>query len=80
MIPKKQIKKQAKELYEKFNLVNTPSEMNIKGEINLTNLSYLASKECALIALDFFLDNEFCVIPRIHKEYFKEVRKEVEIL
>lgn len=57
--------------------MRTPSEMNFEGKINLTTLSYLAKKECALIALDFLLDNEYCVIPIIHKEYFREIRKEV---
>jgi len=77
MIQKKQIEKQAKVLCEKFNDVRTPSEMNFEGKINLTPLSYLAKKECALISLDFLLYNEFCVIPMIHKEYFREIRKEI---
>lgn len=75
-------KEKAIDLYNNFNLVKTPSEMNCSGIINLNNLSYLASKQCALIAVDeIILSHEMAVFCEyIVLCFWKEVKQEIEKL
>ncbi len=70
-------KEKAQEIYDKFNKIETPSEMNFEGKINLTSLSYIASKQCSLISVNEVLS----VLFQHHKiDYWKEVKQEIENL
>lgn len=75
-------KEKAIELYNNFNCVKTPSEMNFNGIINLNNLSYLASKHCDLIAVnEIIISHEMAVFCEyIVLGFWKEVKQEIEKL
>jgi len=83
-------KEKAIELYNYYNSVETPSEMNGKGQINLVRLSYLASKKCTLRTVDELIESTFSkewysnndIIPADYllTEYWKEVKQEIEKL
>jgi len=70
-------KEKAIELYNYYNSVETPSEMNGKGQINLVRLSYLASKQCALIAVNEVISDNASIYSQ---QYWNEVKNEINKL
>jgi hypothetical protein len=76
-------KEKAKDLYDFYNNVETPSEMNGKGKINLVPLSYLASKKCSSRTVDeiiLLLKSQKVYYDGVSIRYWQEVKQEIEKL